>query len=103
MPLFSKQIALTGGVDSIATLCAFAGAAKKGIRQLTIQGVAGNAVANIGTNADVTAGKGLVISATDALIRNIAGPFSGNASTNLDEWFIKGTAANVFEILLITP
>lgn len=103
MSLFSKQITLSGGVDSIAALCAFSGASKKGIRQLTIQGAGGNAAANIGTTADVTAGKGLVIPATDVLIRNLAGPFSGQAGSNLDEWFIKGTAANVFNVLLITP
>ena len=103
MSMFSKQITLDGNVDNLATLCGFGGAVKKGIRQLTIQGAAGNAAASIGSNADVTAGHGLVIPATDVLIRNIAGPFSQSAPTNLDEWFIKGTNGNVFEVLLITP
>lgn len=103
MALFSTTITLDGSIDSLATLCAFGGAAKKGIRQLTIQGVAGNAAANVGSKADVNAGKGLVIPAADVTIRNLAGPFSGNAPTNLDEWYIKGTNANTFEVLLITP
>jgi hypothetical protein len=103
MSLFVDQITLTGGVDSLATLAAFSGAAKKGIRQLTIQGAAGNALATVGSLASVTAGEGLVIPATDILIRNLAGPFSGNASTNLDEWYIQGTNTNLFTILLVTP
>jgi hypothetical protein len=103
MPLFSKQITVTGGVDSISALCAFTGATKKGIRQLTIQGLAANAAASVGSLADVTAGTGIVIAATSVAIITIAGPFAGNASTNLDEWYIKGTNTNKFNVLLITP
>jgi len=105
MALFSKQITLDGTVQSLATLLALGGAAKKGIRQLSIQTLAANAAANIGSLADVTAGKGLTIAAGSAstAIINVAGPFSGNASTNLDEWYIKGTNTNAFNVLLITP
>jgi hypothetical protein len=103
MAMFSKQITVTGGVDSIATLAGFGGAAKKGIRQLTIQGLAANAAASVGSLADVTAGNGIVIPATDVLVRNLAGPFSDAAPTNLDEWYIKGTNTNKFALLLITP
>lgn len=103
MALFSKNITLDGTVQNLATLCAFAGAAKKGIRQLTIQGIAGNAAASVGGLADVTAGKGIVIVAASVAINNLAGPFSGNPSTNLDEWYIKGTNTNTFSVLLITP
>lgn len=103
MSLFVKQITLTGGTDSLATLMGLGGAAKKGIRQLIIQGAAGNAAANFGSSVEVTAGRGLNIPATDVTIRTLAGPFSGNASTNLDEWFVKGTNTNVFEVVLITP
>lgn len=103
MALFSKNITLDGTVQSLATLLALTGAAKKGIRQLTIQGIATNAAASVGTTADVTAGKGIVIVAASVAIVNLAGPFSGNASTNLDEWYIKGTNGNTFSVLLITP
>jgi hypothetical protein len=103
MSLFQATITLDGSVDSIATLCNFPGAKKKGIRQLTIQGVAGNAAATVGTNAVVTAGGGLSIAAASIAIITLVGPFSGNASTNLDEWYIKGTNTNTFTVLLITP
>ena len=103
MSLFQATITLDGNVDSIATLCNFSGAKKKGIRQLTIQGVSGNAAATVGTSAVVTAGGGLSIVAASVAIINLAGPFSGNASTNLDEWYIKGTSGNTFMVLLITP
>lgn len=102
MPLFSTQITLDGNVDSIATLCNFGGSIKKGLRQLTIQGAAANAAANVGSKADVTAGHGLVIVATSVAIINLAGPFGHGAPTNLDEWYIKGTNGNVFEVLIVT-
>jgi hypothetical protein len=102
MSLFSAKITLDGSLDSIATLAAFGGAAKKGIRQLTIQGVAGNAAASVGAKADVNAGNGIVIAAASVAIINLAGPFSSPAPTTLDEWYIKGTNTNTFEILLIT-
>jgi len=103
MSLFSTVITLDGNVDSLATLCNFGGAAKKGIRQLTIQGVSGNAAAKVGSKTDVTASGGLSIAAASVAIITLAGPFSGNASTNLDEWYIKGTNNNTFEVMLITP
>lgn len=103
MPVFTATLTLTGGADNIATLAAagLPGAVKKGIRQLTLQGVAGNAAAVVGKSNVATVG--ITIAAASIAIINIAGPFSGNASTNLDEWFIKGTAANTFNMLLITP
>lgn len=105
MSMFQATITLNGNVQSLATLCNFPGATKKGIRQLMIQTAATNAAATVGTSAVVTAGGGLTILAasTSVAIVTVAGPFSGNASTNLDEWFIKGTNTNVFNVTLITP
>ena len=101
MALFTATLTLTGGSDNIATLAALSGAAVKGIRQLTIQGVGTNVVATVGKANVATVG--ITIAAASVAIINLAGPFSGNASTNLSEWFIKGTAGNTFNLLLITP
>lgn len=102
MALFTATLTLTGGSDNIATLANLGGAAVKGIRQLNIQTVAANATAKIGKSNVATVGQD-ILAGSVSTAPVIFGPFSGNASTNLSEWFIKGTAGNTFNLLLITP